>query len=75
MENSYLKVRINSNGTIDITDKLSGKSFPGLHFFEDEDSACGEYNHYTTPNPQIVTSLSQQARISLMEAGPVCARF
>lgn len=75
MENSYIKVKINSNGTIDLTDKASGNTYNGLHFFEDEDSACGEYNHYTTANPQVINSLSQNARISRIESGPVCGTF
>lgn len=75
MENTYLKVEINSNGTIDLSDKLSGADYTGLHFFEDVDSVCGEYHHYTVPNSQVINSLSQQARVSLVESGPICATF
>jgi alpha-mannosidase len=75
MENSYLKVEINPNGTINLTDKLSGLSLSGLHFFEDVESVCGEYHHYTAPNSQVITSLSEHARISVVESGPLCATF
>ncbi|HGE71109.1 TPA: hypothetical protein ENX78_09765 [Candidatus Poribacteria bacterium] len=75
MENNYIKVKINPNGTIDLTDKPSGNTFNGIHFFEDEESACGEYNHYTTANPQIINTLTQNARISKIESGPVCGTF
>ncbi|MDQ1318653.1 MAG: Alpha-mann mid protein, partial [Candidatus Poribacteria bacterium] len=75
MENSYLKVKINSNGTVDLTDKLSGNVFTGLHFFEDVDSACGEYNHHTSRNPQVINSLSYNARIAKVEDGPVSGTF
>jgi len=75
MENSYLSVMINSNGTVDVLDKLSGKTFSGMHFFEDEESACGEYNHYTTLNPQIINTMSQSAGISLVENGQVCITY
>jgi len=75
MENSFLIVKINANGTIDLLDKESGKVHSGLHFFEDVDSACGEYNHYTSANPQIISSLSQSARVSLIENGSVCGTF
>ena len=75
MENSFLSVAINPNGTLDLVDKLSGATFTGLHFFEDVESVCGEYHHYTTPNAQVITSLSEQARITLVESGPVCATF
>ena len=75
MENSYLKVEINSNGTINLLDKLSNAVYTGLHFFEDVESVCGEYNHYTAPNSQVINSLSQQARVTLIESGPVSATF
>ena len=75
MENSHLWVRINSNGTVDIVDKILGNTFTGLHFFEDVDSACGEYNHYTSSNPQVITSLSLNARIARIESGPISGTF
>lgn len=75
MSNSYLSVEINKNGTIDLVDKLSGLSLSGLHFFEDVESVCGEYHHYTAPNSQVITSKSEQARIALVESGPICATF
>jgi alpha-mannosidase len=75
MENDYLKVDINPNGTINLTDKISDTSYSGLHFFEDVESVCGEYHHYTTPNSQVINSLSQQARVALVESGPICATF
>lgn len=75
MENSYLSVEINPNGTIDLVDKLSGTTFTGLHFFEDVESVCGEYHHYTAPNSQVINSLNEQARIALIESGPTCATF
>jgi len=75
IENTFLSVSINSNGTINLTDKCSGQSYSGLHFFEDVESVCGEYNHYTAPNSQVITSLNEPARITLVESGPICATF
>jgi alpha-mannosidase len=75
MENTFLSVSINPNGTLNLTDKCSGQSYSDLHFFEDVESVCGEYNHYTSPNPQVFTSLSEPARITLVESGPICATF
>ncbi|MBI4530906.1 MAG: hypothetical protein HY709_05225, partial [Candidatus Latescibacteria bacterium] len=75
MENSFLKVEINPNGTVDLTDKTTGQTYRGLHFFEDVESVCGEYHHYTAPNSEVITTLSERARISLVESGPVCGTF
>lgn len=35
MENEYLRVKINEDSTLNITDKNSGKEYKGLHYFED----------------------------------------
>lgn len=75
MENSFLAVTCNGNGTLDVTDKTTGQVYRGLHYFEDEDSACGEYHHYTSSNSEVVTTLTHQARVSLTEQGPACATF
>ena len=75
MENEFLSVSINSNGTLNLKDKCSGQSYSGLHFFEDVESVCGEYNHYTAPNSQVITSLNEPARITLVENGPIGATF
>jgi len=75
MENDFLSVFINPNGTLNLKDKCSGQSYSGLHFFEDVESVCGEYNHYTAPNSQVITSLNEPARITLVENGPLCATF
>ena len=75
MSNGYLSVDINPNGTINLTDKLSQTTFTGLHFFEDVESVCGEYHHYTAPNSQVITSLGERARIALVESGPLCVTF
>jgi mannosylglycerate hydrolase len=75
MENDFLSVAINSNGTINLTDKLTGQAYSNLHFFEDVESVCGEYHHYTAANSQVITSLSESARVTLVESGPVGATF
>ena len=74
MANDFLSVAINPNGTLNLTDKLSGQSYSGLHFFEDVESVCGEYNHYTAPNSQVFTSLNEPARVNLVETGYAVAR-
>lgn len=35
MENEFLKVIVHHDGTFDVCDKLTGKLFAGLHYFED----------------------------------------
>ena len=75
MENVFLSVSINPNGTVDVTDRRTGESYLGMHFFEDVESVCGEWHHFTVPNSQVVTSLGERTRITLVESGPICASF
>ena len=73
LENGLLRVEVAANGTMSLTDKRTGARFTGLHLFEDVDSACGEYHHYPSPHPQVITGAQAAARVSVTEAGPLCA--
>ena len=75
MENDALRVTVAGDGTVAVTDKATGHTYRGLHYFEDEESACGEYHHYRTANSQVISTQGGAARISLVEEGPVCATF
>ena len=75
MENDALRVTVAADGTVAVTDKGTGHTYRGLHYFEDEESACGEYHHYRTANSQVISTQGAAARISLVEEGPVCATF
>ena len=46
MENKHLKVVINPDGTVDITNKETGKTFPGLMYIEDMGDRGDLYNFY-----------------------------
>ena len=73
IENELVKVEVAANGTVKVTDKRNGAVYDGLHLFEDIESVCGEYHHYTTPKPQVITGAGMNARVALVEAGPVRA--
>jgi len=73
MENEFLRVRMNPNGTFDLTDKGLGRTFAGLNYYEDR----GEHGDYwINQRPmadQVHTSLGCAARIWSEESGPVQA--
>lgn len=67
LENEYLRVTINPNGTFDLTDKQTGKKVDGLHYFCDNGS-CGMAHVNKTPlRDYTVTSLGQTATLTLLE--------
>ncbi len=49
LENKYLKVEVNSNGTLKITNKENGQVYDNLHYFEDT-GEVGDYWINIRPN-------------------------
>ncbi|MEJ2051391.1 MAG: glycoside hydrolase family 38 C-terminal domain-containing protein [Calditrichota bacterium] len=75
MENDFLRVTINPNGSLNIICKVTGQEYSGLGYFEDGGD-CGDTYDYSYPREdQIISSLNQAAKISLVESGPYLARF
>lgn len=75
MENSFLRVMINDNGTIKIFDKSSGVSYDNLHYFEDSGETGDPYEHHTPGRDNIVTTLKEKANIKLAVNGPLAATY
>lgn len=71
MENDYLCCRIQKDGTVELTDKVTGKVYPNLFTFED----CGEegnvYQHIPPVSGQTVYSLGASARCALLYDTPL----
>lgn len=73
MENEYLKVTVENNGTLSIYDKATHKDYNQLNYFEDTGD-CGDYWMYYPPHHnKTFTSLGSQARSWLQENGPLSA--
>jgi len=67
MENEYLRVEVNPDGTIDLTDKQSGKIYKELHYFEDQ-GECGQGWESRQPSKDtVVSSKGCPVDISLVE--------
>lgn len=67
LENDYLKVVINSNGTFDITDKLTGRVMPNQHYFTDSGEVGSAHVSNTTNTNCIYTSLGANSSIEMLE--------
>ncbi len=50
MENEYLRISINANGTFDLTDKTTGYTYPQQLLFEDSGDAADCYVHQQPVN-------------------------
>lgn len=75
MENEYLTVKINGDGSLKITDKRTGDQYDKLGYFEDGGDAGDTYDYSYPRQDKIITSLNKEAHVSLVESGPWVARF
>ncbi|MDP6381097.1 MAG: glycoside hydrolase family 38 C-terminal domain-containing protein, partial [Phycisphaerae bacterium] len=75
LENEHLRVEITPQGTLNMLHKSTGKEFRGLHYFEDGGDLGEGWNYVPPVRDEIVSSLGASATISLIEDGPLCARY
>jgi mannosylglycerate hydrolase len=75
MENAYLRVQVNPNGTLTIYEKIHDDLYENLGYFEDGGDAGDTYDYSHPAHDQIITSLDKKATITLEQAGPLLARF
>ena len=75
MENKYLKVKIESNGSTTVIDKKTGYQYHSIAYFEDGADSGDAYNYSFPPEDTIITSLDSEARITLIDQGPLLAMF
>ena len=75
MENQYLWVRVNPNGTLTVREKIHGDLYDQLGYFEDGGDAGDTYDYSHPADDQVITSLGKEATITLEMAGPLLARY
>jgi len=70
IENEFLHVQAETNGTITVTDKRTGKRFEQLLTFEERADIGDGWYHGTAVNDRIHTSAASNADIALVADGP-----
>lgn len=73
INNKYLKVKINQDGSLDVFDKINKILYNKLGIFVDGADAGDEYNYSYPENDIEITSQNQKAEIKVVEAGPLKA--
>ena len=74
-ENQYLKLKINANGSLDVTHKPTGAVLKGLNHFEESGEIGDCYFHHKPRKDKVHTTLKTKARIKLTKKGPVEAEY
>ncbi len=75
MENDYLTVSINANGTLDVTEKATGKAYSGIGYFTDSGEIGNPWEHVSPENDTVMTTLNARADVSLIRDGELEASY
>ncbi|VGO21922.1 alpha-mannosidase [Pontiella sulfatireligans] len=71
LENEAIKAVVNGNGTVDLTCKATGKSYPQANYLRDQGETGNAWKHVPPTFDAVFNSLGCHARISIIESGPV----
>jgi len=75
MENEYLAVSINSNGTFNVINKETGKEYKNLGFLKDSSEIANPWEHFTVEQEETFTTLTETPRISIVRNGKLETSF
>ncbi len=75
MENEFLTVKFNENGTVDVTDRRSGRVYIGQNLFEDTRDVGDLYNYWQAKDDVAVTTAESKATVTLHEITPWSVTF
>lgn len=73
MENEFLAVKVEANGTLTVTDKQSGKIFASLNYFEETGDQGDYWIYYPPYHNKTFNSLGANAEIWYEENGELSA--
>jgi mannosylglycerate hydrolase len=73
LENDYLRVEINPDGTFDLTDKTNQRTLRDLHSFLDEGDTGDYWAYYPPYGNQSISSRGCSTSIRMEENGPLSA--
>lgn len=75
MANEFIAVELNVDGTVNITDKKTGRIFENLNYYLDSGEAGTLYEHKPPAHNRLISSQGIPAKTSLVENTPLRATF
>lgn len=75
MENEFISVTFNANGTLDIFDKGTGKIYIGMGYFRDTCETGNPWEHKVPQNDILYTTLNERAEVALIRDGELETSF
>jgi mannosylglycerate hydrolase len=71
--NDFFQVNIESNGSLTISDSITGKTFKNLNIFEESGNAGDEYDFSPPREDEIITTKDSSPEIKVIHNGPIFA--
>jgi alpha-mannosidase len=71
MENEFLRVRINLNGTATVTDKSTRRTYENLNYLRDDGECGNAWKHVSLRFDRTFDSLGVKASVKVLENGPL----
>ncbi|GAB4318072.1 MAG: hypothetical protein Kow0059_11340 [Candidatus Sumerlaeia bacterium] len=75
MENEFLRVAIETNGTLTVTDRRTGEVYRNINFFEDAGESGDCWWRWAPPADRVFNTLGLAAQITREIDGPVLTTF
>ena len=75
MENDAIRVEINKNGSLNVTDKASGRTYKGVAYYEETGDLGNEYMYKMPEGSKAITTQDTVAKIELAEDEPYRAMY
>ncbi len=75
MENEYLKIKINADGSLNIFDKVSRHLFENQHYFEESGESGHPWIHIAPEKDEMFTTKNKLAIIEHIETSELLSRY
>ncbi len=75
MDNEFLAVAFQPNGTLTVTDKQTGRRWTDLGYFRDCSEIGNPWEHVGVPHDEVLTTLGETARIARVLDGELVTRY
>jgi len=75
MENEYLRILINKDGSLNILDKITGVEFANQHYFEDGGESGHAWIHMAPEQDKVITTLGTEPTIEQLESSEYLIRY
>ncbi len=75
MENDFMRISINDDGTLDILEKETGKQYNGLHYFTDIGDNGDPWVRFVPDVNRVHSSKGVKAKIKMLRNSAISAQF